>query len=102
MTRMSENAPGSSHLRSAPGEPAAVTTEPSRADLLAKQYAKRGWTLVVVGIIIPALALVGAFIGWRLLSAGRRDRGLPLLVVGLLIGGLRLYLYARTGFRSAW
>jgi uncharacterized membrane protein YfcA len=79
-----------------------VTADPTRSDLLARNYAKRGWIFILVGILIPVLAFVGAFIGWRLASADRREQGLPLIVVGLLVAGLRLYFYARTSFTSAW
>jgi hypothetical protein len=99
---MAEEQGRSPYLQPHPGEAAAAPTDPTRSDLLARKYAQRGWIFLAIGLIVPFLAVAAVFIGGRLMRAGRRDSGLPLVIAGLLVAGVRFYLYARTGFTSAW
>jgi len=57
----------------------------SRRDLVLRRYAKTGWIVIGIGVLIPVLAAAGAYRGWRLTQWGRSSAGIPLLVVGLVV-----------------
>jgi hypothetical protein len=78
-----------------------VVQPASRAELVRRRYAKTGWIIVGIGVIVPVLAAVGAYRGWRLMRLDRRS-GLPLLLVGGAVFVVRLALWASTGFTSAF
>lgn len=75
---------------------------PERRELVLRRYAKSGWLIIAVGVLIPVLAAAGAYRGWRLIRWGRVDVGGPLLAVGLLVFVVRFAFWAHTGFRAAW
>jgi len=74
----------------------------ARAALVAKRHVRNGWLATALTVIVPV------FVVWALVEAilaidkGRSDAGAAILVVSLLIAGVRLCLYASTGFTSAW
>lgn len=70
-------------------------------EVAVRRYRNRGWLFVVVGVLIPGVAALGARRGWRLRRLGRAD-GLPLLVLGSAVFVVRLALWASTGFHAAW
>jgi hypothetical protein len=74
----------------------------SRRDLVLRRYAKTGWIVIGIGVLIPVLAAAGAYRGWRLTQWGRSSAGIPLLVVGLVVFVARFALWANTGFASAF
>jgi hypothetical protein len=74
----------------------------ARRDLVLRRYAKTGWIVIGIGLLIPVLAAAGAYRGWRLVRWGRSSEGIPLLVVGLVVFVARLALWANTGFNSAF
>jgi hypothetical protein len=74
----------------------------TRSELVHRRFIKTGWLCVAAGVVIPVLAFVGVYRGWHLLRVGNRREGLPLFVTGAVIFVVRLALWARTGFTSAY
>jgi len=79
-----------------------ATQQASRRELVLRRYAKTGWLIVAIGLIVPVLALAGAYRGWRLVRWGQRPQGLPLLIVGGAVFVVRFALWASTGFTTAF
>jgi hypothetical protein len=79
-----------------------IAESPTRAQLVLRRYRNGGWLAVAVGVLIPFIAAAGAYRGLRLCRWGRSTEGLPLLVAGLTVFGVRLALWASTGFHSAF
>jgi hypothetical protein len=79
-----------------------ATQQVSRRELVLRRYAKTGWLIVAIGVIVPVLAFAGAYRGWRLVRWGRRSEGLPLLLVGGAVFVVRIGLWASTGFTTAF
>jgi hypothetical protein len=80
-----------------------VAQQPTpRRELVLRRYARTGWMVIALGLIIPVLAFAGAYRGFRLLRWGQRREGLPLLIVGALVFAARMALWASTGFHSAF
>ncbi len=71
----------------------------TRAELLLRRYIKNAWLFVLFGVLIPVLAFMGAYRGLRLMRSGRRQQGLPLLLVGSAVFLLRLGLWMQSGLR---
>jgi hypothetical protein len=67
-----------------------------------RRYAKTGWLIVGLGLLIPVLAAAGAYRGWRLMRWGRSTEGLALLLIGGAVFTVRLALWAHTGFGPAF
>ena len=63
-----------------------------RAELLRRRALKEGWLMILVGLLIPFIALGGAAVGWRLRHTDRRH-GVALLIAGLGVFAVRLALY---------
>lgn len=79
-----------------------AVTPKHRSELVRRRYLKTGWLIVATGVVIPVLAAVGGYRGWQLTRLGYRREGLPLLVVGAVVFIVRLALWARTGFTTAY
>lgn len=79
-----------------------MVESPTRAQLVLRRYRNGGWLAVAVGLLIPFIAAAGAYRGLRLWRWGRPSEGLPLLAAGLIVFGVRLALWAGTGFHSAF
>jgi hypothetical protein len=74
----------------------------SRRQLVLRRYAKGGWLAIAAGVLIPFLAALGAYRGFRLWRWGQPSSGLPLFAVGGAVFVVRLALFASTGFHSAF
>jgi hypothetical protein len=74
----------------------------TRSELIHRRYLRTGWLCVAAGVVIPVLAFVGVYRGWQLVRMGQRREGLPLFVLGAVVFFVRLALWARTGFTSAY
>jgi Ca2+/H+ antiporter len=64
----------------------------NRREALLRRELRRGWVLLVVGLLIPFLALGSAFIGFQL----RRDvprEAWPMLALGVAVFTIRAALY---------
>jgi hypothetical protein len=79
-----------------------MVDSPTRAELVLRRYRNTGSLAVAVGLLIPFIAAAGAYRGLRLWRWGRPSDGLPLMAAGLIIFGVRLALWASTGFQSAF
>jgi hypothetical protein len=65
----------------------------ARAELLLRRHVKSGWLCIAIGVIVPILALGGAFYGVRVRLFGRPGMGSALIVVGFTVFLARLILY---------
>jgi hypothetical protein len=79
-----------------------MAESPTRAQLVLRHYRNGGCLAVAAGLLIPFIAAGGAYRGLRLWRWGRSSEGLPLLAAGLIVFGVRLALWAATGFHSAF
>lgn len=71
-----------------PGTPDA----PGREELVARRWTLRGWGLVLLGLVVPVVALFGASVGWYLRD--RRDwRRYALIAAGLTVFAVRMSLW---------
>ncbi len=67
---------------------------PSSAELGARRHVRGAWLAMILGLIIPFIALGAAIFGFFISShESLRKQGAALMIVGLVIFGGRMYLY---------
>lgn len=70
----------------------AVSERRPRSELVRRRSLRNGWLLVGIGLLIPVVALIGAYTGW----SWRRAEGgghLALIVTGVGVFVVRLALW---------
>lgn len=73
-----------------------------RRELVLRRYRNGGWLAVAVGVVIPLVAGAGAYRGFRLWRWERSSDGVLLFAAGVIVFGVRLGLFASTGFHTAF
>jgi hypothetical protein len=63
-----------------------------RAELLRRRAFKEGWVAILIGLIVPVVALWAVRVGWNLRDS-QRAQGNALMVVGATVLVVRLALF---------
>jgi hypothetical protein len=64
----------------------------ARAELLRRRAVRDGWLAIVIGLIVPGIALWGARRGWALRGIDARQ-GTIMMAIGVTVFAVRLALW---------
>ena len=65
----------------------------ARREVLLDRHVKTGWLLILVGLIVPVIAIGGALYGVGAVRSGRQKMGALLILAGLAVFAIRLTLW---------
>ncbi len=69
-----------------------IETSRPRQELLRRRAMRNGWLCVAIGLIVPFLALGGAWVGWSARHVDRRGVLLAVTGVGVFVVRLALWM----------